>query len=90
MTSVRCASEKGVARGALYMPFSIRMSSLFSFSKKLAYDLGMPFLTRLCHGFGPDRCAPKARARDANDKLWALSLEFCKDNGAPKTKFAAL
>ena len=90
MTSVRCASDANVARGALYMPFAVKMSSLFSFNRKLAYDLGMPFLTRLCHGFGADRCAPKARARDANEKLWALSLEFCKDNGAPKTKLAEL
>ena len=90
MTSVRCASDANVARGALYMPFAVKMSSFFSFNRKLAYDLGMPFLTRLCHGFGADRCAPKARARDANEKLWALSLEFCKDNGAPKTKLAEL
>ena len=66
------------------------MSSLFSFNKKIAYDLGMPFLTRLCHGFGPDRCAPKAKAKDANEKLWALSLAFCADNGAPKTTLAQM
>jgi hypothetical protein len=90
MTSVRCASDANINRGALYMPFAIRMSSLFAFNKKIAYDLGMPFLTRLCHGFGPDRCAPKAKAKDANEKLWALSLAFCADNGAPKTKLAEM
>ena len=27
------------------------MSTLFGLNKRLAYDLGMPFLTRLFHGF---------------------------------------
>ena len=76
MTSVRCASAD-VARGAA-TPFAVKMSSLFPSELKLAYDLGMPFLTRLCHGF-----VTKARPRrgpDANEKLWALSrAEFCLD-----------
>jgi hypothetical protein len=33
------------------MPFSIKMSKLFKFNKKIAYDLGMPFLTRPFAGF---------------------------------------
>ena len=90
MTSVRCASDANIKHGTLYMPFSIKMSKLFGFSKKVAYDLGMPFLTRICHGFGPDKCAPKAKSKDANEKLWALSLEFCKENGSPKNAFAEM
>ena len=47
-------------KGALYMPFSIKMSKIFKFNKKIAYDLGMPFLTRPFAGFGSDAPAPKA------------------------------
>jgi retinol dehydrogenase-12 len=90
MTSANCASLANIKKGALYMPFSIKMSKLFGFSKKVAYDLGMPFLTRLCHGFSVDKPAPKAKSKDANEKLWALSLEFCADNACAGTKFAEL
>jgi hypothetical protein len=40
MTSVSCATKPGIKKGALYMPFSIKMSKIFKFNKKLAYDLG--------------------------------------------------
>jgi NAD(P)-dependent dehydrogenase (short-subunit alcohol dehydrogenase family) len=90
MTSVNCASLKTIEKGQLYMPFSIKMSKLFRFSKKIAYDLGMPFLTRICHGFGVDATAPKAKSKDANEKLWSLSLAFCEENGEAETTFAAL
>jgi hypothetical protein len=81
MTSVSCASREDIKKGALYMPFSIKMSKLFKTSKKLAYDLGMPFLTRPFAGFGADAPAPKARSKDATEQLWKLSVDFCKDNG---------
>jgi len=81
MTSVNCATKPGIKKGALYMPFSIRMSKLFKFNKKIAYDLGMPFLTRAFAGFGCDSPAPKAKNKASVELLWGLSLDFCKDNG---------
>ena len=93
MTTVNCAANpsetgsgrKSIKKGALYMPFSIKMSKLFGFNKKIAYDLGMPFLTRLCHGFGADRPAPKAKSKEATEQLWALSMDFCRDNGVKES-----
>ena len=100
MTTVNCAAnppetasegvsfgpvQEYIKKGALYMPFSIKMSKLFGFNKKIAYDLGMPFLSRLCHGFGADRPAPKAKSKEATEQLWALSMDFCRDNGVKES-----
>ena len=82
LCSVKCAAVGAIKPGALYMPFKgVKMSSLFGLNKRLAYDLGMPFLTRLFHGFASDRPAPKAKSKEATATLWKLSVEFCKDNG---------
>ena len=81
MTSVSCATKPNIKKGALYMPFSIKMSKIFKFNKKIAYDLGMPFLTRPFAGFGADAPAPKAKNKEATELLWGLSVDFCKDNG---------
>lgn len=81
MTSVSCATQPGIRKGALYMPFSIKMSKLFAFNKKIAYDVGMPFLTRPFAGFGSDAPAPKAKNKESVELLWGLSVAFCKDNG---------
>lgn len=83
MTSVNAASLPSVKRGALYMPFRIRMSKLFKFNKKIAYDLGMPLLTRPFAGFSVDSPAPKSKDEKSTSLLWDLSTEFCKDNGMP-------
>ena len=85
MTSVSCATKPGIKKGALYMPFSIKMSKIFKFNKKIAYDLGMPFLTRPFAGFGCDAPAPKAKSKESVELLWGLSLDFCKDNGVKKS-----
>eukprot|EP00227_Mantoniella_beaufortii_P007331 CAMPEP_0197587978 /NCGR_PEP_ID=MMETSP1326-20131121/9422_1 /TAXON_ID=1155430 /ORGANISM="Genus nov. species nov., Strain RCC2288" /LENGTH=302 /DNA_ID=CAMNT_0043152763 /DNA_START=119 /DNA_END=1023 /DNA_ORIENTATION=- len=61
MTSVHCATRAGIKKGALYMPFSFKMSKIFKFNRKIAYDLGMPFLSRPFAGFIADSPAPKAR-----------------------------
>ena len=45
MATREAAKIKG---GGLYMPFSgIKMSRLFKMNKSAAYNLGMPFLTKL-------------------------------------------
>ena len=82
LCSVGCAAKGDIKPGALYMPFAgVKMSTLFGLNKRLAYDLGMPFLTRLFHGFASDRPAPKSKSKEATEKLWELSVEFCRDNG---------
>ena len=83
MTSVNAASLPGIKKGALYMPFSIKMSKFFKLSKRLAYDVGMPLLSRPFAGFASDAPAPKAKNAESNAALWDLSLTFCRDNGVP-------
>ena len=85
MTSVNAASLQSVKKGALYMPFWIRMSKIFKFNKKIAYDLGMPLLTRPFAGFSADSPAPKAKDAKSTSLLWDLSTDFCKDNGMPSS-----
>ena len=81
LCSVGCAAKVDIKPGALYMPFKgVKMSTLFGLNKRLAYDLGMPFLTRLFHGFASDKPAPKSKSKEATEKLWELSVEFCRDN----------
>ena len=85
MTSVSCATREAakIKGGGLYMPFSgIKMSRLFKMNKSAAYNLGMPFLTKLFAGFGPDAPAPKAKSAEATEQLWGYSVQFCKDNPA--------
>ena len=62
------------------MPFSIKMSKIFKFNKKIAYDLGMPFLTRPFAGFGSDAPAPKA-GRKAGRKAAPTTVDPA--TGAP-------
>jgi retinol dehydrogenase-12 len=88
MTSVSCATrdKAKIKGGGLYMPFSgIKMSRLFKMNKSAAYNLGMPFLTKLFAGFGPDAPAPKAKSAEATEQLWGYSVQFCKDNGVTKS-----
>ena len=79
MTSVHAASLKSVKKGQLYMPFSIRLSKVFKLNKGLGYKCMA--LQRVFAGFCADDCAPKAKDLKSNEKLWDLSVEFCKENG---------
>ena len=76
MTTVNCATKPGIKKGALYMPFSIKMSKLFKFNKKVAYDLGMPFLTRPFAGFtaaGPASHCPTRHPTHVEPSLLQLN-----------------
>jgi retinol dehydrogenase 12 len=80
MTPVHAATLKTVKKGQLYMPFSIKLSKVFKFNKGLGYKCMA--LQRVFAGFTMDDCAPKAKDLKANEDLWRLSVDFCKDNGA--------
>ena len=88
MTSVHAASLKSVKKGQLYMPFSIRMSKIFNFNIGLGYKCMA--LQRVFAGFCADDCAPKAKDLKSNEKLWDLSVEFCKENGMSASSLGVL
>ena len=88
MTSVHAASLKSVKKGQLYMPFSIRLSKIFKFNKGLGYKCMA--LQRVFAGFCADDCAPKAKDLKSNEKLWDLSVEFCKENGMSVSSLGVL
>ena len=88
MTSVHAASLKSVKKGQLYMPFSIRLSKVFKLNKGLGYKCMA--LQRVFAGFCADDCAPKAKDLKSNEKLWDLSVEFCKENGMSASAMGVL
>ena len=88
MTSVHAATLKSVKKGQLYMPFSIRLSKVFKLNKGLGYKCMA--LQRVFAGFSADDCAPKAKDLKSNEKLWDLSVEFCKDNGMSASAIGVL
>jgi hypothetical protein len=47
-------------------------------------------LQRVFAGFSADDCAPKAKDLKSNEKLWDLSVEFCKDNGMSASAMGVL
>ena len=89
MTSVHAASLKSVKKGQLYMPFSIRLSKIFKFNKGLGYKC-MGASRGYLLDFGADDCAPKAKDLKSNEKLWDLSVEFCKENGMSASSLGVL
>jgi len=90
MTSVNAASLPSIKKASLYMPFSFRMSKLFKLNRKLAYNFGMPLLSKLFAGFIRDDMAPRAKNVESNAALWDLSVDFCKECGVKNAEIYKL
>lgn len=86
MTSVNAASLPSIKKASLYMPFSIKMSKLFKINRNMAYNFGMPLLSKVFAGFGADAMAPRAKNAESNAALWDLSIDFCKECGVKDSK----
>jgi len=86
MTSVNAASLPSIKKASLYMPFSIKMSKLFKINRNMAYNFGMPLLSKVFAGFGADAMAPRAKNAESNAAFWDLTIDFCKECGVKDSK----